>query len=78
MYNYIYSDIQLYKSLHSKKICVLLYKGSRLEVFCKKYALKILQNSQKNTCVGFSLLKKKLQRMYFPVSFTEVLRASFS
>ena len=64
--------------MHSRKIHVLLYRSSRLEVFCKKYALKISQNSQKNTCVRASLLKKRLQRRCFPERFGKILKTSFS
>ena len=63
--------------MHSRKICVLLYRNSRLEVFCKKCALKIPQNSQKNTCFGVYSLKKRLQSRCFPVSFVKLLRAPF-
>ena len=46
-------------------------------MFCKKRALKILQNLQKNTSIVVSLLRKRLQRRYFPASFTKFLRISF-
>ena len=59
-------------------MCVLLYRSSRLEVFSKKCALKTSQNSQKNTCVGVPLLKRRLQRSCFPVSFAKFFRTSFS
>ena len=32
-----------------------IFRSSRTEVFCKKGVLKILQNSQKNTCTRFHL-----------------------
>ena len=35
-----------------------LLRSSRPELFCKKVFLKILQNSQKITCVGVSFLIK--------------------
>ena len=34
------------------------YRSSRLEIFCKKGVLEILQNSQENTCVRVSFLIK--------------------
>ena len=64
--------------MHSSKICVLLYRSSRLEVFFKNCALKIWQNSQKKTCVGIFLLKKWLQSKCFPVSFLKFLRTYIS
>ena len=63
--------------MHSRKICVLLYRSSRLEVFCKKCALKTSQMSQKNICAAVLLLKKRLQCRCFPASFAKVWRASF-
>ena len=64
--------------MHSRKICISLYRSSCLEVFCKKCAPKVSQNSQKNTCAGVSSLKKGVQRGCFPVSFAKFLRTSFS
>ena len=64
--------------MHCKKICVSLYRSYRLGVFCKKCALKAFQILQKSTCVGVSLLKKRLQCRCFPVSFAKFLRTSFS
>ena len=63
--------------MHCRKICVLLYRSTRLKVFCKKCVLIISQISQKNTCVGVSLIKKRLQRMRFPVNFAKFLRTPF-
>ena len=64
-------------------------RTSRLEVFCKKVFLKILQLSQENTlCQGLflnkdaglspaTLLKKRLWHRSFPVKFAKFLRTTF-
>ena len=46
----------------------------------KKVFIKILQNSQENTCARFSLLlsKKNLWHDYFPINFDKFLRTPFS
>ena len=43
----------------------------------KKMFLKILQNSQENTCIRVSLLKKRLWHWCFPVNFVKYLRTHF-
>ena len=43
----------------------------------KKMFLKILQNSQENTCTRVSLLKKRLWHWCFPVNFVKYLRTHF-
>ena len=46
-----------------------------------KFFINISQMSQENTCLGvsfyMSLLRKKLQRRYFPMKFVNFLRALF-
>ena len=55
----MYMNVQVYSVTWGKKDKYLdAVKSSRLEVFCKKAVLKILQNLQENTCVGFSFLIK--------------------
>ena len=57
--------------------------SSRPDVFCKKVLLKILPNSQENTCTRdflpgpATLLKKSLWHRCFPVNFAKFLRAPF-
>ena len=48
-----------------------------LEVFCKKVALKILQNSDKNTKASFSILRKTLRHRCFPLNVMKLLRTTF-
>ena len=43
----------------------------------KKVALKILQNSQENTCARPATLLKRLWRRCFPVNFAKFLRTLF-
>ena len=43
----------------------------------KKMFLKILQNSQENTCTRVSLLKKRPWHWCFPVNFVKYLRTHF-
>ena len=47
------------------------------ELFCKKVFLEISQNSQENTWVRVSSLKKRLWYRCFPVNFAEFLRTPF-
>ena len=57
------------------------FRSSRPEMFYKKAVLRILQNSQENTCARISpqstLLKKRLWCRCFPVNFAKFLRALF-
>ena len=61
--------------------------SSRTEVFCKKVFLKILQNSQENTCTGISynkvaglqvatLLKKRFWQRFLPEKSAKLLENS--
>ena len=62
------------------------HRSNRLEVFCRKVLLKIMQNSQENTCARVSsliklqasclqttatLLKRRLWHRCFPANFTK-------
>ena len=41
---------------HLKDVRTSSFRNSPPEMFCKKDILKILENSQENTCVGVSFL----------------------
>ena len=60
-----------------------LLRSSHPEVFCKKVFLKILQNSQENTCtrvtflIKLKALQKRLWHRCFHLNFAKVLRTPF-
>ena len=68
---------------HSKLLflfCIISYLFNEKQppqVFYKKVLLKILQNSQKNTCPRLSFLKKRPWHRCFPVNFAKFLRTPF-
>ena len=68
---------------HSKLLflfCIISYLFNEKQppqVFYKKVLLKILQNSQKNTCPRLSFLKKRPWHRCFPVNFAKFFRTPF-
>ena len=64
-------------------VWIYLGRSSRPEVFCKKSVLRILQNSQENTCVRVSFLikifiqKETLVQMFF-CEICEIFKNTFS
>ena len=49
-----------------------------MERFCKKVFLKVLQNSQENTCARVSfLIELQAWHRCFPVNFAKFLRTPF-
>ena len=54
-----------------------IFRSSRLLVI-KKASWKISQHSEKNTCAGVSLLKKRLWRRCFPVNFAKFFKIAFA
>ena len=62
-----------------------IFRSSRPEEFCKKDVLRILQNSQENTCARvsfllilfFNFIKKETLALVFSVNFAKFLRTPF-
>ena len=58
-----------------------MYRSSRLEVFCKKDALRNFKNSQENSCARVfppaTLLRNRIWHRCFPVNFEKFLRTPF-
>ena len=70
-----------WKIFLKRKLTITYLRGSHPEAFCKRAALKNLENSMKNISAGVSFqqitLKKRLQLWCFPVNFVKNCRAVF-
>ena len=71
-----FRGILLQSSKWSAKLWWHHFQKQPPELLCKKVFLKILQNSPQNTCVGISLLKKRLRTdaFLFFCEFSEIFK----